>query len=228
MALILGLGCLLNQGIVNADNFSPFNVINPNRWFDDRDNDYHAYDNPPPLPPPVYAPPYAVPPPVTPPIYHPAVPPVPVPVTPGYPAANPNYGNWQYNTNYNGYINRANNGGYNPSGQYADPNTQSSTEMVDRIQRLEQRLDNVEARGYEPAPVPGVVSPQFVPAQPSYRTPNNQQVQPNLQVQPNQQRTPEYQVQPNYQARPNQQNQSSEQIQFDATKHPFRPWGLQR
>jgi hypothetical protein len=40
---------------VNADGFNPFNVINPNKWFDDRNNDYHTYNEPlpPPLPPPL-------------------------------------------------------------------------------------------------------------------------------------------------------------------------------
>jgi len=61
--LLASTVAIITASSINADEFNPFNIINPNNWFDEqRSSYYHHYDKPlsPPAPP-LYGVPYVVP-----------------------------------------------------------------------------------------------------------------------------------------------------------------------
>lgn len=123
---------------IYADDFNPFNVINPNRWFENRREDYDYYREPlPPLPPPGYGVPYLMPhanPYVNPygTFYGYAAPAI--PITPNYPPIIPNTA-------------------IKPE---EHPSSLSKKQMESYIKELEARLEKIEAKNrqnvYAPKP----------------------------------------------------------------------------
>ncbi len=171
-ALAVGLGCMSTTTTVTAGGFGPMNMMNPGKWFGNRDNG-PDYDDLPPPPPPGFGAPYGAPPPG--PGYG-ALPPL-----RGAPMYNPAPGAYgaaptaPYGTGY-GIPAHLSTPAYSSPQSYSSPqgyapqNTSSSSqasrgpsraEMDGRIQELEQRLHEMEAksRAAEPAPQPTAPPP---------------------------------------------------------------------
>lgn len=154
---ILGLGLLIGQMPIKADSFSPFNVINPGKWFDNTD-DRGPYHEPPPIPPPGYGVPYGVPSAVgpvfaPPPVYvAPVAPMVPNPVPTVIP---PNY---SYSpapiNNYPATVNTP-----NTLPNYQNNNEPSREQMSQRIRELEKRLEEIEAQNRKTPPTAPPATP---------------------------------------------------------------------
>lgn len=126
-----------------ANDFSPFNMINPNKWFDNRRDDYGPYDEPlpPPPPPPLpyyptpYGIPYAIP--YTVPHWNN----YPPPVTPTLPNSPPvTVDTEDFTTRY------------------------SKDQMAHRIKELETRLEEIEANNRPSISKPATPSSKVYPS----------------------------------------------------------------
>ncbi len=202
-ALAVGLGSLAVTGSVAADGFNPMNMMNPGKWFGNK-NDGPDLDDLPPPPPPGYGPhpgmPYGAPPPgpgygaLPPPgVVGPGLAPPPVPqggpiynaAPNGHPPAGYAYGapapalsgygappQAGYGAPQADPYGGAYQGGQPQPSQvyqgYAPQNTPSYTpadsgpsrdEMAGRIQELEQRLQEMEAKSRAAAPAPQPTTP---------------------------------------------------------------------
>ncbi len=156
-ALAVGLGSQFALAPAQAEGFSPMTMMNPGKWFGGKDRDGPDGDYPPPPPPgygaPYGAPGYGAPPPGygygygAPPAGAPAYGRAPgaygAPTAPGYAApAAPSYG-----------------APAAPAYEAASTDEPSRQDMQDRIQELEQQLQEMEARNPAAVPAPQPTTP---------------------------------------------------------------------